>query len=117
MGTDDERGEKLRRRPEGGSWPQLPVEIARKASHAQDDFESAESLRNMDLCLVSSPGLDPGVSAYLRIWVEAEKPRSYALCRVLRGGISEDVIGYTPFKKTLLRGKLVSTYQNSGCTT
>ena len=75
MGTDDEREAAAQA---GRLMTQLPLaNIAKaKASHAQDDFESAESLRNMDLASYFTWFWTPGVSAYLRDRIEAEKPLS-----------------------------------------
>jgi integrase len=102
MGTDDEREAAAQA---GRLMTQLPLaNIAKaKASHTQDDYESAESLRNMDLASYFTWFWTPGVSAYLRDRVEAEKPLSNYYVQTQGRYITKYATIYAPFKKTLLR--------------
>jgi integrase len=102
LGTDDEREAAAQA---GRLMAKLPLaNIARtKASHAQEDYESAERLRNKDLASYFTWFWTPGASAYLRDRIEAEKPLSNYYVQTQGRYIAKYVAGYAPFKKTLLK--------------
>jgi hypothetical protein len=102
MGTEDERGAAAQA---GRLMTQLPLaNIAKaKTSHTQDDFESADCLRNMDLASYFIWFWPPGVSVYLRDRVETEKTLSNYYVQTQGRYITKYASDYAPFKKTLLR--------------
>ncbi len=102
LGTDDEREAAAQA---GRLMAKLPLaNIAKtKTSQAQDDYESAERLRNKDLASYFTWFWTPGASAYLRDRIEAEKPLSNYYVQTQGRYIAKYIAGYVPFKKTLLR--------------
>jgi hypothetical protein len=102
LGTDDEREAAAQA---GRLMAKLPLaNIAKaKTSQVQDDYESAERLRNKDLASYFGWFWTPGASAYLRDRVEAEKPLSNYYVQTQGRHIAKYVSGYAPFKKTLLK--------------
>lgn len=102
LGTDDEREAAAQA---GRLMAKLPLaSIAKtKTSQSQDDYESAERLRNKDLSSYFTWFWTPGASAYLRDRIEAGKPLSNYYIQTQGRYIAKYVSAYAPFKKIPLK--------------
>jgi integrase len=89
----------------GRLMTKLPLaKIAKaKISRTQEDLESAECLRNMDLASYFIWFWTPGASDYLRDRIDAEKPLSNYYVKEQGRSIAKHAMSYAPFKKTRLR--------------
>jgi Site-specific recombinase XerD len=102
LGTDDEREATVQA---GRLMAKLPLaKLAKdKVSKLQEDLESAERLRNMDMAAFFTWFWTPGASDYLRDRVDAERPFSNYYVQTQGWYIAKHAAGYGPFKKTPLR--------------
>jgi integrase len=102
LGTNEEREAAAQA---GRLMAQLPLaKIAKaKVSKTQENLESAERLRNMDLASYFTWFWTPKASDYLRDRIDAERPLSNYYVQAQGRAITKHAISYPPFKKTPLR--------------